>query len=173
MTPLAASIFASLRVMYVWKIFVITLWAVVNLYLTNQRWRGFLLQSKSCAWDLQPACFKKGQLLHKSKYSLFPFFAAFFTVSKMFSILTGGSLGKNRGHWPLGRHVWLRLYFSSENHQPPLTTCKHSSNTYFPIMTSGFQLVADQSVGLCDWGLVHFILHCHMSKMADKLMSHG
>lgn len=49
-------------------------------------------------------------------------------------------------------------------------------NIHFSVMTTIYQMVAVQSVGLYDWGLIHWILHCHhdlLFRMAEKLMSCG
>lgn len=37
-----------------------------------------------------------------------------------------------------------------------------SENTFFPIMTSRWPMIIDQSVGLCDWDLIHLMLQGHM-----------
>lgn len=52
-----------------------------------------------------------------------------------------------------------------------------SGNTHFPFMTTGCQMVADKSLGLCDLGHIYSTLDshhdCSTSKMADKVASHS
>lgn len=49
----------------------------------------------------------------------------------------------------------------SHCHQPPAMTHNRLGNIHFSVMTTIYQMVAVQSVGLYDWGLIHWILHCH------------
>lgn len=44
---------------------------------------------------------------------------------------------------------------------------------FFPLVSSGFQMVTDDSLGLWNWSLIHLILHCRHGcrtfKMAAEL----
>lgn len=83
-----------------------------------------------------------------------------------------------------GLTVWFASFyncdfsnpFPSDCHKHPLAISQRELICSF-MMTDDCQMVADQSLCLCYWDLIHFTPLCHhdccIFKMADKLASHA
>lgn len=73
----------------------------------------------------------------------------------------------------LGLRDWgFSSYFPKDCNQVP-TTARNQLREYSFFPHGSCQKATQQSPCLCDWGLIHVILHCHKSKMANNLMSSG